>query len=372
MSIAEAPHRRHVPPQVPDVAIVIPTYNENDNVTVLASQIARVMGAAKYEIIFVDDHSPDGTAETVRKLAQQDARINVIERFGERGLSTAVIEGLMSTNAPFGVVIDGDLQHDVSVIPFLIEALQGGADLAIGSRHIAGGGTGEWSRFRKQASFLATRLSFLAPAARVSDPMSGFFAIRTEVFRARADQLIGTGYKILLDILTTRGAPLRTEEVAYVFRPRQKGESKLEALVALEFVRLLLARTVGQFLPVRFVMFLLVGALGIGVHFLALAVLFSWLPFSHSQTGATLVAMTGNFLLNNWFTYSDIRLKGWRILGGWLSFCAASSAGLIANIAMSAYLYSYVQASWYAAAFSGILVGAAWNYVTTARFTWKS
>ena len=356
----------------PEVAIIIPTYDENDNVETIVSRIAQVLRDADYEIIFVDDHSPDGTADTVRKLARRDPRIRVIERIGRRGLSTAVIEGLMATAAPFGVVIDGDLQHDEGAIPQMIDALRDGADLAVGSRYMAGGGTGDWSQRRKQASFLATRMSLLVPAARISDPMSGFFAIRTDVFRSRADQLVGAGYKILLDILATRGPPLDTREVAYVFRPREKGESKLDSRIVLEFAKLLLAKTVGRFLPVRFVMFLIVGTIGVGVHFLTLAALFTWLSFSAAQFGATLVAMTGNFLLNNWFTYSDKRLRGWRLLSGWLSFCAASSVGLIANTGVAVYLYSNAKASWYVAALAGILVGATWNYVSTSLFTWKS
>lgn len=355
----------------PELAVIVPTYEESSNVMPLVERLGRVLAHWNYEIIFVDDHSPDGTAEVVRELSRQDPRIRIIERIGRRGLSTAVIEGLLATAAPYGVVIDGDLQHDEAVIPKLVDALHNGADLAIGSRYLNGGSTGTWSSRRKQVSMFATRMCALLPSARISDPMSGFFAIRTEFFRGRADQLVGAGYKILLDILATRGPPISIQEVAYAFRPRESGESKLDSRVALDFVKLLLAKTVGRLLPLRFVMFLMVGCIGVGVHFLALAILFTWEPFGVAQFGATLVAMTGNFLLNNWFTYSDKRLRGAQLLTGWLSFCAASSVGLIANTGVAVYLYDTVMLSWYVAALAGILVGAVWNYVSTSLFTWK-
>jgi dolichol-phosphate mannosyltransferase len=364
--------RPEIGPAAPEVAIIIPTFNEARNVAELASRLSAILSGVIHEIIFVDDHSADGTADIVRQLSRQDPRIRIIERIGRRGLSTAVIEGLLSTSAPFGVVIDGDLQHDERAIPSLINALANGADLAVGSRYLEGGGTRDWSLRRKQASSLATRMSLLLPAARISDPMSGFFAVRTDAFRQRADQLVGVGYKILLDLLVTGGPPLKTKEVAYIFRSREQGESKLDTRVALEFAELLLAKTVGRVIPLRFIMFLMVGAVGVGVHFLVLVILFPWQPFSIAQFGATMVAMTTNFFMNNAFTYRDKRLRGWRLLTGWFSFCAASSVGLIANTGVAVYLYSSTATTWYLAALAGILLSATWNYVSTALFTWRS
>ena len=364
--------RAEASPLAPDVAIIVPTFNEAKNIKELASKLSSTLSGMSYEIIFVDDNSPDGTADIVRKLSRQEPRVRIIERIGRRGLSTAVIEGLLSTSAPFGVVIDGDLQHDESIIPALVKSLSAGADVAVGSRYQEGGGTSDWSRRRKQVSFLATRMSLLIPAARISDPMSGFFAVRTDVFRQRAGQLVGAGYKILLDLLATSGPPLKVQEVSYVFRSREQGESKLDARVALEFGELLLAKTVGRYIPVRFVMFLMVGAVGVGVHFLVLTILFLWQPFATAQTAATLTAMTGNFLMNNAFTYRDKRLRGWNLVTGWLSFCAASSVGIIANAGVAVYLYSSTATSWYLAALAGILLSATWNYVSTSLFTWRS
>lgn len=359
-------------PVAPDVAIIVPTFNEAQNIEELASRLSATLSGVAHEIIFVDDHSADGTADIVRKLSRQDPRIRVIERIGRRGLSTAVIEGVLSTSAPFGVVIDGDLQHDESIIPSLLKSLSAGADVAVGSRYLEGGGTSDWSPRRKQVSFLATRMSLLIPAARISDPMSGFFAVRTDVFRQRADQLVGAGYKILLDLLATNGPSLKVQEVSYLFRSREQGESKLDARVALDFGELLLAKTIGRYIPVRFIMFLMVGAVGVGVHFLVLTILFLWQPFATAQTAATLTAMTGNFLMNNAFTYRDKRLRGWRLLTGWLSFCAASSVGIIANTGVAVYLYSFTATSWYLAALAGILLSATWNYVSTSLFTWRA
>ncbi|NMD07990.1 MAG: glycosyltransferase family 2 protein [Phyllobacteriaceae bacterium] len=356
----------------PDIAIVVPTFNEAENVPVLIARLRAVMEGHDYEIIFVDDSSPDGTSDAVRRFARSDARIRVLERVGRRGLSAAVIEGLMATAAPYGVVIDGDLQHDETLLPLMIETLRQDADVAIASRYLDGGGIGDWSQARLRTSLVATWLGQLLLKNQINDPMSGFFAVRTDVFRQRAGQLIGTGYKILVDLLSTSGPPLKTRELAYVFQSRQHGESKLDSKVALEFVELLIARFFGRYVPAKFVMFAAVGGFGVGVHFAVLSLLLNWLSFAEAQGVATLIAMMVNFFINNAFTYHDRRLRGWRLLPGLLSFCAASSLGLLANVGVAVYLFAGVGTAWYLSALAGILVGATWNYVITSLYTWRS
>ncbi|MEL7117208.1 MAG: glycosyltransferase family 2 protein [Pseudomonadota bacterium] len=353
------------------MAIVIPTYNEVDNVVVLAKRLVGLLADEAFEVIFVDDHSPDGTSDAIRTLSQEDRRIRGIERVGRRGLSTAVIEGIMSTSAEHVIVMDADLQHDENRVPDMIAALRDGADIVVGSRYVEGGGTGDWSDGRRKGSEFATKLAGLLKADQLSDPMSGFFGLRTEIMRDRIGDLTGTGYKILLDLVATPGEPLKIVDVPYEFKSRQMGESKLDPKVLLEFLELLIAKTIGKYVPTKFIMFSLVGGVGIVVHFVVLSLLFGTLDFVPANIIASLVAMTVNFFVNNIFTYFDRRLKGWALIPGWLSFCAASSVGFLANIGISAYLFSEMETVWYLSALAGIIVGAAWNYAVTALYTWK-
>jgi len=359
----------------PELAVIVPTFNEVENVAELVLRVSAALGDIRFEIIFVDDNSPDGTADTVRALSLTDPRVRCLQRIGRRGLSTAVIEGMLATSAPVVAVIDGDLQHDETVLPKMFTTLQEqGADIVVGSRYVAGGGTGDWSEDRIQKSRTATRLAKFMTKVDLGDPMSGFFLLRTQVLRDRATGLSGVGYKVLLDILATSGEPLKVVEVPYEFRARQRGESKLDTKVALEYLELLLAKSIGRYVPVKFVMFSMVGGLGVIVHMLVLTLLFKSLgmAFSTAQVLATLIAMTANFFVNNVFTYFDRRLRGWKLLPGWLSFCAASSVGALANVGIAVFLFQSYATVWYVSAFAGIIVGSAWNYAVTALYTWKS
>lgn len=358
-----------------ELAIVIPTFNEAANVPVLVARLDAALKGRAWEAIFVDDDSPDGTAEAAREIARLDRRVRVIQRIGRRGLSSACIEGMCATAAPLVAVIDGDLQHDETVLPRMLDALQGdpALDVAIGSRFIEGGGTGEWDRDRVAKSALATRLSRHVLKADLSDPMSGFFMIRTDIVRTLAPDLAGIGFKILLDIMTGSARPLRFREFGYVFRTRSAGESKLDHVVAMEYLIALYDRMFGRIVPVRFAMFSAIGAIGVAVHMAVLSVLYLALdvPFVTGQIVAALAAMTGNFFLNNALTYRDRRLKGWRQLAdGWVSFCVVCSVGLVANVGVAAFVHGAQNGQWAASALLGVLVGAVWNYALSSRFVW--
>ena len=197
-----------------EIAVVIPTFNEKANVAALIDKLDQALAGRRWEAIFVDDDSPDGTAEAARVLGRSDMRVRVIQRIGRRGLSSACIEGLCATAAPVVAVIDGDLQHDETLLPKMLDLLQAGDhDVVIGSRFVSGGGTGDWDRDRVAKSALATRLSRRVLKADLSDPMSGFFAIRADVARALAPRLSAIGFKILLDLLTAAPEPLRFAEL---------------------------------------------------------------------------------------------------------------------------------------------------------------
>lgn len=359
----------------PELAIIVPTFKEAKNVAELVERLRTALIDVRFEIIIVDDNSPDGTADTARNLGQIDARVRCIQRIGRRGLSSAVIEGMLATSAPLVAVIDGDLQHDETVLPKMLTELQNESlDVIVGSRYVAGGGTGDWDADGVLQSKLATRIAKFMTKVDLGDPMSGFFMLRTKVLRDHADKLSGVGYKILLDILATPKKPLKVKEVPYEFRARKQGESKRDFKVLLEYLELLLSKSIGRYVPVKFIMFSMVGTLGVIVHMAVLSLLFktAGLTFAAAQIVATVVAMSANFFVNNVFTYFDRRLRGWKLLPGWISFCAASSVGALANVGISVFMFQSYAMIWYVSALAGIIVGSAWNYAVTALYTWKS
>jgi len=358
----------------PELTIVVPTFNEHDNIVPLLERLNAVLAGISWEAIFVDDDSSDGTAEAVRAAGRRDTRVRCIQRIGRRGLAGACIEGILASSAPYVAVMDADLQHDEAILPQMIEVLRGGGcDVVVGSRYVEGGGVGDWSAQRQRASSLATRLARLVTKADIADPMSGFFMLRRSVFEGVMRGLSTQGFKILLDILATANAPLRITEIPYQFRQRVAGESKLDTLVAWEFAMLLADKLVGHIVPVRFLLFAIIGGLGVFVHMgvLAAGLKLFGLAFVPAQTIAAVVAMTANFLLNNLFTYADRRLKGWRVLRGLVSFYVICSFGAAANVGVASYLFAQQQV-WWVAGIAGIIVGSVWNYAVSSIFTWQN
>jgi dolichol-phosphate mannosyltransferase len=370
-----------MPPDAPRLAqnspceltVVVPTYSEVENVAHVVSVLASALGTIAWEVIFVDDDSRDGTAEAVRAIAVRDPRVRCLQRIGRRGLSTACIEGVLASAAPFVAVMDADLQHDERLLPRMLATLKHEPlDLVVGSRYVAGGGLGQWDKSRAQISGLATRLSRIVCKADIADPMSGFFMMRRGVFEDAMRQLSGHGFKILLDLLASSPRPLQVKELPYEFRQRRHGESKLDTLVAWEFGMLLADKLVGHLVPVRFALFAFIGLLGLGVHLLVLrsALAVPELSFAAAQGIATVVAMTSNFFLNNVFTYRDQRLKGWRLLRGLVSFYLICSVGAVGNVGIAAYIFA-ADNVWWLAGIAGAVVGSVWNYAVSAVFTWK-
>ena len=355
-----------------ELSVVVPTFNEAANVEELLRHLHRVLGEDGWEVVFVDDDSPDATAALVRSIARRDPRVRCVQRVGRRGLSSACIEGMLASAAPYVAVMDADLQHDESVLPAMLELLRSGrADVVVGTRYAAGGSTGDWDQRRAGLSRLATRASRLVVRQPVSDPMSGYFMLRREVLDASVHRLSALGFKILLDILASAPPGLRVAEVPYTFRSRHAGASKLDELVVWEYAMLLADKTVGRWIPVRFLTFALVGGLGVFVHMAVLATLLKGLGagFGPAQSAATGVAMVFNFAVNNVLTYRDRRLHGWAWWRGLASFMAACSVGALANVGIATYLFES-RTTWFFAALAGVLVGAVWNYAVTQLYTW--
>ena len=357
-----------------ELSVIVPTFNERDNVREVVSRLDRSLQGKAWEVIFVDDDSPDGTSARVREIAQSDPRVRCIQRIGRRGLSTACVEGMLSSSSPYFAVLDGDCQHDETLLPRMLEILRADeADLVVGSRYMNGGGIGSWDHSRARISRFATRLSKSVIKHELSDPMSGFFAIRRETLEAAVRGLSGIGFKILLDLVASSPRAVRLKELPYEFRTRHAGESKMDSQAVWDYLMLLADKAFGRFIPVRFVAFALVGAIGVLVHFAALSVLFQSmsLSFTISQAGAAIVAMVSNFVLNNALTFRDKRLKGWRWVKGLSSFTLTCSLGALANVGVASYLFKQ-HTLWQLSALAGIVVGAVWNYAMTATFTWNS
>jgi dolichol-phosphate mannosyltransferase len=356
-----------------ELAIVIPTLNERDNVPLVVERLGRVLAGIAWEAIFVDDDSPDGTADAVRAIAERQPNIRCIQRLGRRGLSSACIEGILASAAPFVAVMDGDLQHDEALLPQMLERIKAEhLDVVVASRHIGEGSVGNWEKSRVRISDFATRLSRIVVKAELSDPMSGFFMIRRTAFSGAMRRLSGQGFKILLDLFASTPLPFAFAEVPLKFRERLHGESKLDTLVAWEYLMLLLQKLIGPIVPVRFLLFSLIGGFGVAVHLATLwtALYAAQASFPVAQAVATLVAMTFNFLLNNLFTYRDRRLRGWRLLSGLGSFYAVCGLGAAANVGIAAHIAG--GHSWWLAGLSGAAVSAVWNYAMSSIFTWSA
>lgn len=366
--------RRLVPDDAPlELAVVIPTRNEAGNVAALLASLETVLAGLTWEAIFVDDDSPDGTAALIREIGRTNIRVRVLQRIGRQGLASAVIEGMMATAAPVLAVIDADLQHDETLLPRLYaEVRHGGRDLAVGSRYVAGGATADWDAGRRAASRWATALARRCLGTRLADPMSGYFVISRDALQRALPNLSGVGFKILLDIVASSPRPLDIAELPYRFRNRTVGESKLDLMVSLEYIELLLEKTLGRFVPVRLILFLVVGALGLGVHLgvLGLAIATGLVAFGGAQALAVGAAMTFNFLLNNVFTYRDRRLHGLKLVTGLLSFYAVCLVGAAANVGVGALVYD-AQATWWVAGVAGAVIGSVWNFAASSVVTWR-
>jgi dolichol-phosphate mannosyltransferase len=354
------------------LAIIIPTFNESANVRPLLDKLSRALVGINWEAVFVDDNSPDGTADLVRQIGLTNRNVRVVHRIGRRGLSSAVVEGMLATSAPVLAVIDGDMQHDETILPQLFAKIASGdADVAIGTRYSAGGSVGEWDQSRHRISQFATSLGQWVLKTTISDPMSGFFVLARPTLMAAMPKLSGVGFKILLDIVASSPKPLRVAEVPYKFRVREAGESKIGALVAMEYGSLLLDKTIGQYIPVRLINFLIVGGMGVGVHMATLGTSLAFgLDFLPADILAVMVAMTFNFFLNNVFTYRDRQLKGWKMFTGLLSFWAICSVGGVANVGIGTWVNAH-DGRWFLAGMAGVLIGAVWNFAASSFVTWK-
>jgi dolichol-phosphate mannosyltransferase len=356
----------------PELSVVVPTFKERDNVPLLVEKLARTLEGVDWEVVFVDDNSPDGTAAVARELGEADSRVRCIRRIGRRGLAGACIEGMLASQARFVAVMDADLQHDETLLVGMLAKLRGDQfDIAVASRFADGGSAaGLSSGSREQASRVSNEMARRLLGVTLSDPMSGFFMIRRDRFEALAPQLSSQGFKILLDIVATARGTLRIAELPFVFAERQHGESKLDTRVALDFAALVLAKLTNDMVSFRFLLFCMVGLTGIAVHMTVLQLTRGQLSFGAAQTAATVAAISWNFVLNNMFTYRDQRLSGLQFVTGLVRFQLICAVGALSNVGIAAWIYDH-DPNWWIAGLGGALMGAVWNYVVSAAFVWR-
>ncbi len=355
-----------------ELAVVVPTFNERGNVAHVLQRLAAALDGIEYELILVDDDSPERTAAVIRGFGIVDPRIRVLQRVHRRGLSSACIVGMMATSAPFIAVMDADLQHDETILSEMLARLEAGdLDIAIGTRNALGGSMGEFSASRVRLSNLGRSMIKFNSRIDPSQPKSRVFIVNPPILDQVFTSVSGIGFKILLDVLASSRRPVRFTEVPYRFGERVYGESKLDILVGLEYLQLLLDKVAGGYIPVRFLIFGMVGSIGAAVH---LSVLYAVLNVAHesfavAQGVATVFVMTLNFFLNNAITYRDRRLKGLPLLTGLATFYVACSIGALLNIRVASFALG-VGFKWYAAGIIGVSLSSVWNYAVTAVFTW--
>jgi dolichol-phosphate mannosyltransferase len=367
--LARAPGR-----PAPELTVVVPTFNERANIPLLVARLQRTLDGIDWEVIFIDDNSPDGTGAAVRALGESDARVRCIRRIGRRGLAGACLEGMLASQARFVAVMDADLQHDETLLAGMLARMRpGDVDVAVASRYVGAGSAKGLAGRRASYSRWSTELARRLLRVELSDPMSGFFMLRRSAVEELAPALSSQGFKILLDIVATARGTLRIAELPYVFRERQHGESKLDARIVLDFFALVLAKLTNDAVSFRFLMYCFVGLTGVFIHMAALAVALDpgGFAFGRAQATATVVAIAWNFVLNNALTYRDQRLAGWAFVTGLLRFEAVCAVGAVSNVGVASWIYDY-DPSWWIAGLGGALMGAVWNYLVSAAFVWRA
>ncbi len=359
------------------LSIIVPTYNESGNVKSLYNQIKDALKDINFEVVFVDDNSKDGTKNEILELTGKYSNIRLINRLHKRGLASACIDGFASSSAKYFAVIDADLQHDPKLLKKMYQCLESqDSNIVLASRFLKGSKIEGMSNQREGISKVGNKISSLITGANLTDPLSGYFMVDSKIIEQIIPRLSGKGFKILLDIFSScklKGIKLNYLELPTIFRERNAGQSKLDSAVMIEFLVLILDKFFGRLIPVRFILFMLVGGTGVFVHMFVLSFMLKiiHIDFSFSQSIATFVAMCSNFYMNNLITYRDQRIHGIRILYGLISFCAACLFGAIINVIVASYLFEK-GVNWFFAGVVGCFVGAVWNYSTTSFLTWRN
>lgn len=376
----------------PTVSVIIPTYNEAENIPILLDRLGQTLADIPHEIIVVDDNSPDGTWQVAEKISLNRANLRVIRRLNERGLSSAVVAGMSAAKGQCLAVMDSDLQHDEAALPEMIRAIQSKeaeCQLAIGSRGVAGGSYGDFSRTRRFMSWVAAAMARVLLPVNVKDPMSGFFVVRREIFAECADRINPLGFKILLEFIG-RNPGIKIKEIGYSFRLREHGETKLSGSVIRNYIIALYDMRFGKYVSSTFMMYASVGCTGVLVNLLGFALgeflnlprfnsglpaldpLFLSVPFGIQ------ISIITNYFLNNYITFYESRHKGAALLKGFVLFQIISMVGIIiqwsvfqllqTNGFLEGILAENIRS--YANNAIGIVLATVGNYYLNLNVTW--
>ena len=358
------------------ITVIVPTLNEVDNIEKFISRIQKVLEQTKFQILFVDDNSKDGTINRINEFKKRYDNIDLIVRVGRRGLSGACIEGIQKAKSTYFVVIDCDLQHDEKLLVKMLKAFNENKslDLVVGSRHVNNGNSNKGlSYIRNLGSRYAIKLTQKLLKIEINDPMSGFFMAKKSSILSILNKLQPNGFKILADILATSRGNLITKELGYEFKKRDFGHSKMNFSVMLELLGLILSHLSFGIISIRFVLFGFVGFSGVLVQLMSTYFFFKILALSffYSHLISILITMTSNFYLNNSLTFKDHSLAGRSFFKGLISFYIVCSMGAFANIAVAEKIFNSIEI-WHFASLIGALVGALWNFIFSSLFTWKT
>ncbi len=347
--------------------MVIPTYNERENLEELIIRINNALKGFKYEVVVVDDNSPDGTAELAEELSRRYP-IKVVRRPGKLGLASAVLDGVRACSGGLIVVMDADLQHPPELIPKMVYEALNGYDLVIASRYVEGGTISGWGIHRRLISRVAILLAkLLIPRARgVKDPISGYFLFRREVVSSVMNDLSPRGFKILLELLV-KGRYSKVAEVPYEFRVRLRGRSKLGLGELIDYVVSLINLT-----PyLRLIKYLIVGAVGTAVNLGALYLLRYMLSVEHFIASAAAIeaSIISNFVLHEHWTFRDRRAGKW--VFRLVKFHGSTLAAVVVQYITSQALHYGLGVESVLAQLTGIVIGFAVNYALSNRYVWS-
>jgi dolichol-phosphate mannosyltransferase len=354
------------------ISVVIPTYNEKDNIAPLVERLSHTFASYDYEILLVDDNSKDGTISIAAQLAEKYP-VKVLVRTKERGLATAVLHGFKYAKGDIISVMDADLQHPPEINADLLNAVQSGADMAVASRYIPGGGCPNWGLTRRIISKGALSLAhvFLPNTRKVKDPMSGFFMFRRDGIEQT--EFKPTGYKILLEMLVM-GKFQKVVEVPFIFEDRSSGRSKMKARQQIDYLRHIfsLMRRKGEL--TRLLKFIGVGLSGIIVNegILWLLTEFGGLKYYISSLIGIEASIITNFLLNDYFTFADRRTGKTRsFLSRLLKFNVTCATGAGIQYGLLLLFTSVFGVNYLISNLIGIAVAFIWNYTLSLIWTWK-
>ena len=359
------------------ISIVIPTFNEVKNIIPLLNKIILLIKDLNYEIIIVDDDSPDGTSEEVTKFMKNNQRIKLITRIGRTGLSSAIKEGLIFARGKYLLVLDGDGQHDPKfVLNMINEIMNNNSDLVIGSRFLSSSNLKGLSNRRSLCSKIANKVArFSLPSnySFITDYLSGCFCIKGDAIKILIKKIEINGFKFLYELLSLSKGKLRISEVPLIFQERKYGDSKLDLAIIWDFFISILHNFTLRLIPRRAISFGLVGLSGVFVQLFITSFLTKIisLEFYNALPIAVLCAATSNFLINNQVTFRHNRLRGLRLFIGLLKFLVVASLPVIANIGITTAFYKYISADTLIAQLAGIAIVYAWNYLASSSFVWN-